>query len=85
MAETLAVGFDFFWNVMIGGQLGVTISARSGVAAIHNNKWGKAMEWVLGHMETDHCQLAIQGDIDRAKAVIVALSPYDKRINPDLK
>jgi hypothetical protein len=75
----VAVCFDYFWNVVIGGQLGVTISARAGVAHVDGKKWGKNMVMGLNQIEIDHCQLAIQGDIDRAKEVIRLLSPYDKR------
>ena len=75
----IALAFDVFWNVITGGTVGITMSARAGVAETKGQRWGKAMSTFLSWMEKDHCQLAIQGDIDRAKSVIKELSPYDKR------
>ena len=74
-----ALAFDMFWNVVSGGSLDMTISSRAGVATIQGKKWGRDMSWCLGKLEPNHCNLAIQGDIDRAKAVIAALEPYDTR------
>lgn len=78
-ARYVALAFDMFWNVLSGGRVGVTISSRAGVAATQGKKWGILLSWFLDKLEKDHCTLAIQGDIDRAKAVIAELSPYDKR------
>ena len=77
----VALGFDMFWNVMTGGGIDETISSRAGVAAIQGKKWGKLLAWCLGKLEANHCTLAIEGDIDRAKALLVALAPYDSRTN----
>ncbi|CAB4124162.1 hypothetical protein UFOVP49_38 [uncultured Caudovirales phage] len=76
----VSLGFDVFCNVLTGGKLGVTISARAGVAEIEGELWGKVLSRLLNLLEPNHCQLAIQGDIDRARAIINKLTPYDKRI-----
>ena len=57
----IALAFDVFWNVITGGTVGITISARAGVAETKGKRWGKAMSTFLSWMEKDHCQLAIQG------------------------
>ena len=75
----VALAFDFFWNVITGGQIGVTISSRSYIASQEGKGWGKTLSYGLGRLEKDHCELAVQGDIDRAKAVIATLAPYDTR------
>lgn len=75
----VALGFDMFWNVITGGSIDMTISARAGVAAVNGKKWGKLLAWCLGKLEANHCNLAIEGDIDRAKALIAELAPYDQR------
>ncbi len=76
----VALAFDFFWNVMTGGQIGVTISSRAGMAEMKGKRWGKVLSCSLSRLEPDHCKKAIHADIDRAKAVIAALAPYDDRI-----
>ena len=75
----IALGFDMFWNVTTGGQIDVTISSRAGMAAANGVKWGKIMSWCLSKLEPNHCNIAIKNDIDRAKAVLVTLAPYDQR------
>jgi hypothetical protein len=76
-----AVGFDIFCNAITGGTFDITISARAGIAERNGKKWGKGMSYFLSKCEPNHCQLAIQADIDRARAVIEKLSPYDDRLN----
>jgi len=80
--KLFAVGFDVFINIITGGTFDITISARAGMAEIDGKKWGKYMSYWLGKCEKNHCQLAIQADIDRAKLVIAQLSPYDARNKP---
>lgn len=75
----VALAFDFFWNVMTGGQIGVTISSRAYIAEKKGKRWGKVLGCGLGRLEKNHCELAVQGDIDRAKAVLATLAPYDTR------
>jgi len=61
--------------------IGVTISSRSGTAEAHGHRWGCVMcktilaWWPFGPDENGrpHCKLAIESDIARAKAVLVAL------------
>jgi hypothetical protein len=76
----IALAFDFFWNVMFGGQIGVTISARAYIAKQQGKQWGEILVCGLSRLNPNHCELAVQGDIDRAKAVIKTLSPYDERL-----
>jgi hypothetical protein len=78
-ARLVALGFDFFWNVMTGGQLGVTISSRAEIARHNGKKWGRVLSSGLDQLKPNHCEKAIHNDIDRAKAVIDALAPYDTR------
>lgn len=74
-----ALAFDMFWNVLSGGGIDITISSRAGIAATQNKRWGTVLSKALGFLEKDHCTLAIESDIDRAKAVIATLTPYDPR------
>jgi hypothetical protein len=78
-ARYVAIAFDMFVNVLTAGSLDVTISSRAGVAAEQGKLWGRVLSRFLDLLEKDHCQLAIQSDIDRAKQTIVTLTPYDNR------
>lgn len=75
----VTIAFDFFWNVVTGGQIGITISSRAYIAKNKNKRWGNILVCGLNRLEKNHCQLSLQGDIDRAKSVIETLSPYDER------
>lgn len=75
----IALAFDIFWNVLTGGHLGITISSRAGIAASEGRKWGIWLSGLLSKFDENHCQKAIQNDIDRAWEVIKELSPYDSR------
>jgi len=80
-ARYVALAVDIFWNVFTGGKVGVTISARSEIAAAKGKKWGIYMSKFLDLLDKGHCQKALQGDIDRARIVLTTLTPYDKRNN----
>ncbi len=53
----------------------VTISSETGLAMRKPNppRWAKVLNAVLNRIQPNHCQLAIQDDIDRAKRAIVYL------------
>jgi hypothetical protein len=78
-ARYVALSFDMFFNVLTAGMLDVTISSRAGIAAAQGKTWGKILSKFLDIFEKNHCQLAIQSDIDHAQQVIQKLSPYDTR------
>ena len=76
----LAIAFDAFWNVVTGGSLDMTISARTYIKVTTGSGgiW-KLLYKTLNALQANHCELAVQGDADRAKAVLAALAPYDTR------
>jgi hypothetical protein len=63
------LGLDLFANVVTGGKVGETISARSQRAADRGNWAGKAMTGFLHLFQRDHGHLAEIGDEARAEAV----------------
>lgn len=60
------IALDEFANVLFGGNLDETISARSGRAALHGKRWGKFMAWWLGKIAPNHCRRAELHDEQRA-------------------
>jgi len=69
---------DILFESLIWRDPGITISARCGLALRHGNPWfwcklGKALNWI----EKDHCEMAIQNDIDRAEKAIKILKEID--------
>lgn len=65
----VAIGFDCFVNVVLGGVEGETISARAGRAAYAGKLWGKVLSGVLGFFFPGHCRHAELHDEQRAKYV----------------
>ena len=63
------LGLDLFGNIVTGGKVGETISARSQRAADRGNKLGKFMVWWLDKLQPSHGVLAEEGDLGRAEAV----------------
>lgn len=65
----LLVGVDMLGNVITGGNLDETISARSQRAAQRGDAWGKFMVWWLDKLQANHGVEAVQGDLQRAETV----------------
>jgi hypothetical protein len=65
----LAIGFDEFVNVIFAGNLGETISARSGRAAHAGKLWGKILAGALGFFFPNHCRHAELHDQQRAQYI----------------
>lgn len=57
----------FIWR-----DYGVTISSFTGLELRRPKPalWARALGWVLNHIETNHCELAIACDIERADAAL---------------
>lgn len=65
----LLVGIDMLGNVVTGGNLDETISARSQRAAQRGDLWGEFMVKWLDWLQKNHGVLAEQGDLKRAETV----------------
>jgi len=67
--------FDIFVCALIFRDPDVTISSETGLAMRKPNPpwWAKALSGLLNHIQTNHCELAIQGDIARAQTALVRL------------
>jgi hypothetical protein len=65
----LPIAFDEFVNVIFGGYLDETISARAGRAAFHGELWGKVLSWLLAKLVPNHCRLAELHDEQRAQYI----------------
>jgi hypothetical protein len=65
----LAIEGDIFINVLCRGNLGETISARSGRAAHAGKRWGKVLSGVLGRFFPNHCRHAELSDEHRAQYI----------------
>lgn len=63
------LGLDLFGNIITGGKVGETISARSQRAADRGNWAGKAMTGFLHLFQKKHGVLAEIGDEARAEEV----------------
>lgn len=61
--SNVLVAFDQFVNVLFGGYPDETISSRCGRGG---NYFSKFMQWWLGKIQHDHCEMAIIHDDQRA-------------------
>ena len=61
------VAGDVFLNVCSGGEPDMTISARTGKAALKGKRWAIALKAVLDWIEPGHCEGAIIHDEQRAE------------------
>ena len=66
----LAIAFDEFCNVLFGGYLDETISARAGRAAYHGKLWGTVLASFLGWIAPEHCREAELHDEQRARFIV---------------
>ena len=67
------LGLDYFASCLTGGLPGTTLSGRAGSAYLQGKLRGKIFAPVIDFImrKKGHCVAAVQGDILRAKAVIV--------------
>jgi hypothetical protein len=71
------LAFDYFMCVLWTRDQGLSISGRCGLYWRHGNP---PVFWYLLHrllnaLQKDHCELAIEGDLARAQAVVRLLAP----------
>ncbi|HJQ13076.1 MAG TPA: hypothetical protein VJ840_18735 [Gemmatimonadaceae bacterium] len=64
-----AIWLDEGLNTALGGDPGETLSSRAGKAARRGRAWGCILCKVLGWINTNHCEKAINLD-DGKRAVI---------------
>lgn len=67
------LGLDLFASALLGGRPGETLSGRAGSAYLQGKLRGRIFAPIIDFImrRKGHCVGAIQGDILRAKAVIV--------------
>ena len=65
----VAIAFDVFCNVILGGHPDETLSARSGRTAHAGKLWGKMLAGMLGFFFKNHCRHAELHDEQRAQYV----------------
>jgi hypothetical protein len=67
---------DLFACAVIFRDPDVTISAETGLALKRPNppRWARVLGWILDHIQANHCALAVDDDIARARAAIAYLS-----------
>lgn len=68
----LLLFFDIFICALLFRDPDVTLSAETGLAMQRAAPpyWAKALNWFLDKIQTNHCTLAIQDDIERAQIAI---------------
>lgn len=66
------LGLDLFASAMTGGRPGETLSGRAGTAQLQGKLKGRILAPIINFImrSPTHCVDAIQGDIQRAQAVI---------------
>lgn len=64
------IALDALANVILGGHLGETISARSGRAGVDGKRWGLRMCRFLSWFQKRHCLRAMEIDRDLAATVV---------------
>lgn len=69
----VALGLDLFASSVLGGKPGETLSGRAGSAYSQGKLRGKIFAPIIDCImrKKGHCVAAVQGDILRAKAVII--------------
>ena len=75
-AFKLLIAIDMFVCAVIWRDSGITISSMTGLNLRRPTPslWAKGLGWVLNHIQSGHCELAITHDISRAKAALVILN-----------
>lgn len=75
--HTIAVAVDVFTASILWNSYDVTISSRCGLALRGvggHPEWMKSLGRLLNKIQANHCELAIQADMQRAKNAIAYLS-----------
>jgi hypothetical protein len=67
--QRILTGVDDLGNVLSGGNLDETISARVGRLAAQGNELARFIRFGLDLIQRNHCELAEAGDLARAKAI----------------
>lgn len=69
----LAIALDYLASAILRGRPGETLSGRAGSAYLQGKRRGRICAPIINCImgSNTHCQNAIQGDILRARAVIV--------------
>jgi hypothetical protein len=69
----VALGFDLLASAMLNGKPGETLSGRAGSAYLQGHLRGHIFAPIIDFLmrKKGHCVAAVQGDILRAKAVII--------------
>lgn len=58
----------------------ITVSSMTGLELKKAKpaRWARVLGWALNHLQTDHCNLAIQADLKRAMAAVEILTGWEK-------
>ena len=69
----VAIALDYLASAILNGRPGETLSGRAGSAYLQGRRRGRICAPIINFIMRDnqHCQNAVQGDILRARAVIV--------------
>lgn len=77
-ARRFSVSIDILTFSLFERQYDVTISSWCGLQirdGASGNKFGRALGWVLNHLQANHCEQAITADAKRATDAIFYLHP----------
>ena len=68
----VALALDLLGSALTGGMPGETLSGRAGAAQAQGKLRGRILAPIIDFImcKKDHCKDAIQGDMNRARAVI---------------
>ena len=73
LARTFSLAVDILTFSLFSRKFGITISSWCGLqirAGAQGSRFGRALGWVLNHIQYRHCERAIQDDIRRANSAI---------------
>jgi len=72
------ITFDYLFSVLLFRRSGITVSSESAMARNAGKRWGCLLCKLLDRLDTNHCTLAIQADIDRANLALKTLQNAQK-------
>jgi len=69
------IAVDIFVCSIVWRDADITISSMTGLELRKPNpkKWAVVLGWVLNHIQKNHCEMAIESDIDRAYSALLIL------------
>jgi len=72
----LARAIDILACSWIWRDYDITISSMTGLALRKASppRWAKVLGWCLNHLQTNHCELAIQADLQRVSQAAAILT-----------